>query len=153
MEEYRPHLKDRLRRAFVKASEQEIMRRVRAPEQLTRLREIEERAQLRMHRAERLFRQVYDARVSREMRRIMNERASFKRELRFMRIGSDVFDQLSLRHAGERAARRRQEQLMARIRQAADREKRAVVGLPERTRHRAPPERLRQVFERARERS
>lgn len=152
MEPFRPHLKDRLRRAFRAAGEQELMRRVQRPEQITRIRRIEEQALTRKHRAERLFRELYDARVTREMKRLINERAALKRDFKFSRIGTDAFDGVSLRFAAERAARQRQEQLLARIRQVANEQKRAVVGLPERNRQQQP-ERLRQVFQRTRERS
>ena len=152
MEPFRPHLKDRLRRAFRAAGEQELMRRVQRPEQITRIRRIEEQALTRKHRAERLFRELYDARVAREMKRLINERAALKRDFKFSRIGTDAFDGVSLRFAAERAARQRQEQLLARIRQVANEQKRAVVGLPERNRQQQP-ERLRQVFQRTRERS
>ncbi|HRO48945.1 MAG TPA: hypothetical protein PLW75_02290 [Hyphomicrobium sp.] len=82
----------------------------------------------------------------------MNERASLKKELKVSRIGSDAFDGVLLRHAAERAARQRQEQLIARIRQAADQQKRAVVGLSDRRRGQVR-EPLRVVFERTHDRS
>ena len=152
MEPFRPHLKDRLRRAFRTAGEQELMRRAQRPEQITRIRRIEELALTRTHRAERLFRELYEARVVREMKRLINDRAALKRDFKFSRNASDAFDGVSLRFAAERAARQRQEQLLARIRQVAHEQKRAVVGLPERKRQQQP-ERLRQVFTRTQERS
>lgn len=152
MEPFRPHLKDRLRRAFRAAGEQELMRRVQRPEQITRIRQIEEQALTRKHRAERLYRELYEARVVREMKRLINERAALKRDFKFSRSASDGFDGVSLRFAAERATRQRQEQLLARIRQVANEQKRAVVGLPERTRQQQP-ERLRQAFARTQERS
>ena len=153
MDEFRPHLRDRLRRAFVKATEQAIVQRVKAPEQLTRLREIEERARVLTHRAERLCRKLYDVRVAREMRRIINDRAQVRKDLKFQQSRGDAFDQVSLRYAAERAARQRQEQLMARIRAEAQKQKRAVVDRPERPRARDGPVRLRREFDRVRERS
>ena len=152
MEPFRPHLKDRLRRAFHAAGEQDLMRRIQRPEQITRIRRIEEQALTRTNRTERLFRELYEARVVREMKRLINERAALKREFKFSRIGTDAFDGVSLRFAAERAARQRQEQLLARIRQVANEQKRAVVGLPERNRQQQP-ERLRQIFQRTQERS
>lgn len=153
MEEFRPHLKDRLRRAFRAAGEQELMRRARAPEQITRIRQIEEQTRTRTHRAERLYRQLYDTRVTREMKRLMSERAAFRKDLKFSRSASDGFDGVSLRFAAERATRQRQEQLLARIRQVGEDQKRAVVGLPERKRHPQRPERLHRIFQRTQERS
>lgn len=152
MDPFRPHLKDRLRRAFREGSEQELMRRARTPDEITRIRKIAERAAIRINRAEHLFRELYEARISRETKRLMNERAALKRELKFSGVRSDAFDGVSLRHAAERAARQRQEQLVARIRQAADQQKRAVVGLPERKKGQVQ-EPLRAVFERTRQRS
>ena len=151
MEPFRPHLKDRLRRAFRTAGEQELMRRAQRPEQITRIRRIEELALTRTHRAERLFRELYEARVVREMQRLINDRAALKKDFKFSRIGTDAFDGVALRLTAERAARQRQEQLLARIRQVAHEQKRAVVGLPERKRQQQP-ERLRQVFARTQER-
>ncbi|AHB49966.1 hypothetical protein W911_04740 [Hyphomicrobium nitrativorans NL23] len=152
MESFRPHLKDRLRRAFREGSEQELMRRARTPDQITRIREIGERSATRINRAQHLFRELYEARIGRETKRLMNERAALKRELKLSGIRSDAFDGVSLRHAAERAARQRQEQLVARIRQASDQQKRAVVGLPDR-RNGNVREPLRAVFERTRQRS
>lgn len=152
MDSFRPHLKDRLRHAFREGSDRDLIRRARGPEEITRIRQIAERAIVRINRAECLFRDLYQARIGREIKRLMNERASLKKELKVSRIGSDAFDGVLLRHAAERAARQRQEQLIARIRQAADQQKRAVVGLSDRRRGQVR-EPLRVVFERTHDRS
>lgn len=152
MNPFRPHLKDRLRQAFREGSERDLMRRAHGLEEITRIRQIAERTVVRINRAEHLFRELYQARIVREMKRLMNERAALRKDLKFSRIGSDAFDGVSLGHAAERAARQRQEQLIARIRQAAEQQKRAVVGLSDRRRGQVR-EPLRAVFARTRERS
>ena len=79
MDSFRPHLKDRLRHAFREGSDRDLIRRARGPEEITRIRQIAERAIVRINRSECLFRGLYESRIGREVNRLMMERASFRK--------------------------------------------------------------------------
>lgn len=140
-EPFQPHLKDRLMRAFERAGDQEIMRRITDPEQLRSAREVKEQAGRLRNQATRDHTEKYDVRVKHMMTRVRDEwtRPNLVLKPNFARL--DRLDGTDLRIEAERRVRRRHESMLVRINEGERRQLRRLVGLPDRT----PPERTHRV--------
>lgn len=151
MADYLPHMQNRLREAFDKANERELMARVK-PQDLERIRKIGEQTITRLNRADELFRKLYPERVNRELKRLIDERASLARDFRPHGIPTDAFNLQALRVAAERMARQRQRNLLARIRSSAEIRKAEIAGVPERVRADGGRRQVARAFDRVRDR-
>lgn len=135
--EYRPHLKDRLRQAFERGGDADIMRRVQTPEQLREIARIKDQAQALREKVRGDHREKYDVRVKHMMSRVRDEwtRPNLTLKPDFARL--DRLDIRDIELEAERRVRKRFESLLVRIDGGELRQLRKVVGLPDR----APPER------------
>lgn len=168
MSEYRPHLKDRLRLVFDRGVRPEILTRLVTEEQRRKATEIASQAVELRNKARSDHHEKYDVRVKHMMARVRDEWTRPRTELKPYFAYHDRLDPADLRKEAEKRVRQRFEHLLARIDDAERRQMNRTAGLPaERQRERAPriardlqeggrargPERLRDVFNRARERN
>jgi hypothetical protein len=112
--QYRPHLRHRLKQAFERAALTHELGRVR-PEDLARVRDIEDHARRLKARAKEYFFKNHVDLVERQQRRMINEAGAMRRDLKPFGIGEDRFDLTTSAVGANRHVRQREERLIARI--------------------------------------
>ena len=145
---YRPHLRDRLKRAFDRGVQPEILKRLQTNDQRQRAVEITKQAWELREKARTDHREKYDVRVKHMVAKVRDEWTRPNRELKPYFAYRDRLDASDLRMEAEKRVRRRYEQLVARIDAGERLQLARLAGLPERS----VPERSHRVSERTRER-